>query len=255
MTEEQEIYTKSKQRVQKHGEVFTPRRIVNMMLDQPGVKEACNSLEATFLEPSAGEGAFLIEILERKLDMVKKNYNSSLTQYENYSLFALATLYGIELLEDNAQRCVMNMYKIYNDHYRTVAEDYNKSPRDKIYKAAQYIISKNIVQGNFLTKELENGEPIIFSEWKLKIRRANQKTLKVIRTEYSLAEISEDIHHDPGFIYTDQEKEDFIQLNLFEETDGSTEENQKDKIYRYAPCKVEDVYKEEMEELDELRSN
>ena len=61
---------KSKLRVQKHGEVFTPKRIVNKMLDIPEIKEACENLTTTFLEPSAGEGAFLVEILERKLKMV-----------------------------------------------------------------------------------------------------------------------------------------------------------------------------------------
>ena len=67
LTDRNEVIIKSKKRVQKHGEVFTPQRIVKMMLDQPGIKEACESLTATFLEPSAGEGAFLVEILTRKL--------------------------------------------------------------------------------------------------------------------------------------------------------------------------------------------
>ena len=41
---------KSKLRVQKHGEVFTPKRIVNKMLDIPEVKDACENLTATFLD-------------------------------------------------------------------------------------------------------------------------------------------------------------------------------------------------------------
>ena len=113
---------KSKARVQKHGEVFTPRKIVNQMLDVPEIKEACENLTATFLEPAAGEGAFLIEILKRKLIMVSERYNDDLTQYENYSLLALSTLYGIELLEDNAQICVMNMYETYYDYYQKQAK-------------------------------------------------------------------------------------------------------------------------------------
>ena len=61
---------KSKARVQKHGEVFTPKKVINMMLNQPGINEACKNLTTTFLEPSAGEGAFLVAILNRKLEMV-----------------------------------------------------------------------------------------------------------------------------------------------------------------------------------------
>lgn len=86
---------KSKLRVQKHGEVFTPKRIVNKMLDIPGLKDACENLTSTFLEPAAGEGAFLVVILERKLNVVSEKYNKDLTQYENYSLLALTTVYGI----------------------------------------------------------------------------------------------------------------------------------------------------------------
>lgn len=55
---------KSKKRIQNHGEVFTPKRIVNKMLDLPNIREACQNLTFTFLEPAAGEGAFLVEVLK-----------------------------------------------------------------------------------------------------------------------------------------------------------------------------------------------
>ena len=48
MTSEELI--KSKARVQKHGEVFTPSWMVQKMLDTEGVKEACEHLTATFLD-------------------------------------------------------------------------------------------------------------------------------------------------------------------------------------------------------------
>ena len=54
MKEEQLI--KSPDRVKDVGEVFTPRRIVELMLDQPEITAKINDLSATFLEPSAGEG-------------------------------------------------------------------------------------------------------------------------------------------------------------------------------------------------------
>lgn len=50
LVDPKEVIIKSKKCVQKHGEVFTPKHIVKMMLDQPGIKEACESLTATFLE-------------------------------------------------------------------------------------------------------------------------------------------------------------------------------------------------------------
>ena len=60
--------------MQKHGEVFTPSWMVQKMLDTPGIKEACENVSATFLEPSAGDGNFLQAILERKLASVIKQY-------------------------------------------------------------------------------------------------------------------------------------------------------------------------------------
>ena len=63
---------KSVDRVKDIGEVFTPQKAVNFMLDQPEIKEKVESLTATFLEPSAGEGAFLVEILRRKLNYAQK---------------------------------------------------------------------------------------------------------------------------------------------------------------------------------------
>src|SRR5699024_2517845 len=95
---EKEQIIKSKIRVQKHGEVFTTKKIVNQMLDLDEVNKACNELESTFLEPAAGEGAFLKEIITRKLQMIEEKYKDTLVMYENYSLLALSTIYGIELL-------------------------------------------------------------------------------------------------------------------------------------------------------------
>lgn len=41
-----------------HGEVFTPKRIVDLVLDQPEIMGKINDLHAIFLESSAGEGDF-----------------------------------------------------------------------------------------------------------------------------------------------------------------------------------------------------
>lgn len=56
------VLMKSKHRVQKHGEVFTPQWVIDKMIAIPGIKEKTEDVFATFLEPSAGEGAFLLAI-------------------------------------------------------------------------------------------------------------------------------------------------------------------------------------------------
>ena len=94
---------KSKQRVADHGEVFTNEREVNAMLDM--VKQETERIDSRFLEPACGNGNFLAEVLRRKLSIVKSRYGKSLHEYEKYVFVAVSSIYGVELLLDNAQEC------------------------------------------------------------------------------------------------------------------------------------------------------
>ena len=69
------VLMKSKHRVQKHGEVFTPQWVIDKMIAIPGIKEKTEDIFATFLEPSAGEGAFLLAIEDMKLRFITNNYS------------------------------------------------------------------------------------------------------------------------------------------------------------------------------------
>lgn len=84
------------------------------------------------------------------MKMVVKNYGDDLTLYENYSLLALSTLYGVELLEDNAQKCVMNMYQVYYEAYQQQAIEHGAKVKNKVLDSAKLIISK------YITGELSN---------------------------------------------------------------------------------------------------
>lgn len=247
-----EIIIKSKSRVQKHGEVFTPKKVVNDMLNLPGVKEASEDLLATFLEPSAGEGAFLVAILKRKLDMVEQEYNNSLSQYENYSLLALSTIYGIELLEDNAQNCTMNLFQIYYEKYQVQLGHHNaKSINKKVLDSAKLIIASNIAQGNFLTRRTLSEKPIIINEWS-PINLSNKaKNIKIIRTEYTLDEIYKKVKKESGSMVDVTKKNVIEQLTIFDEFIDPVEEKKIVKL-RYRPSKIMEIYKEEMEEIDEI---
>lgn len=240
---------KSKKRVQNHGEVFTPKRIVKKMLDFPNIREACLNLTSTFLEPAAGEGTFLVEVLNRKMKMVAKNYADDLTRYENYSLLALSTLYGVELLEDNAQKCVMNMYQVYYEAYQQQAMKHGAKMKNKVLDSAKLIISNNIAQGNFLTKLSANGNPIVFSEWQPANLRKDAKIIKVQRTEYTIEDILDGVEKELGEPSTHSVKVE--QLNLFDLFYNEEVVETEEKRMKYVPVKITDVYKEEMEEVDE----
>lgn len=174
---------KSSSRVKAHGEVFTPKRIVTLMLDQPELQEPLHSLSATFLEPAAGEGAFLTEILSRKLALASQ-LSDSIEAFEQKALIALTSLYGIELLVDNTELLVMHMYRVFYQEYLRQISKYHASENKKVVKSALTILKANLVQGDALTGKNKNGDDIVFSEWTLlPVKRGVQK---VQRTEYTL---------------------------------------------------------------------
>lgn len=153
---------KTKERVANHGEVFTNEREVNAMLDL--VKDETERIDSRFLEPACGEGNFLAAILQRKLYVVKAQYGKYLPDYEKYSILAISSIYGVELLEDNTKLCRERLFKIWSDNYRNTMKD--EINEDSI-RSAEYIISKNILCGDALTMLDQKDNPIIFPQWDL----------------------------------------------------------------------------------------
>lgn len=150
-------FTKSKERIQKHGEVFTPAWVVNDMLDM--LPDEVWEAGKTFLEPACGEGAFLIEVYKRKIEKI----NVGTQEYwEWQAAIATSSIYGIELLEDNAEQCTMNLMRIFTKFYDRLFAD---TQNEEVIKTMQFILSRNIIQGNALTYKKGDGKLIVFSEW------------------------------------------------------------------------------------------
>lgn len=149
-------YTKSKQRIADHGEVFTPAWMVEAMLDL--VKDESERIDSRFLEPACGSGNFLVRILRRKLAAVELKFGRSNFEKRHYALLALMCTYGIELLEDNIAECRVNMLEILVDYL-------NLEESDDLYRAASYVLSQNIVHGDALKMRTNDSEPITFAEW------------------------------------------------------------------------------------------
>lgn len=156
---------KSKERVAAHGEVFTNEREVNAMLDL--VKSETERLDSRFLEPACGDGNFLIEILRRKLaiceNRVKAKQYTQL-QYEHDAIVAVSSIYGIELLPDNAQACRERLMSYVREQYQNL---YKIKCKDAFLASVQYILSKNIIVGDALTyKRVDRpDEWIRICEW------------------------------------------------------------------------------------------
>ena len=147
---------KSKKRVADHGEVFTPRWLVEKMLDL--VKGETERIDARFLEPACGSGNFLVRVLQRKLAAVEAKFGKSEFEQRHYALLALMCCYGIELLADNIAECRANMLEVFAD-YLILDES------DELYRAGFFVLSLNLVHGDAMTMRDVNGAPISIVEW------------------------------------------------------------------------------------------
>lgn len=159
------IQIKSKERVQKRGEVFTSKREVNAMLDL--VADECARPESRFLEPACGTGNFLVSILERKLRAIRKICDENVNLHERQAIVAIASLYGVEIMKDNVQTCRKRLYDVWQKEYMDVC----KGERAGVLDSVKNIIQKNIINGNMLSGMLvgedgnDTSEPIRFVEW------------------------------------------------------------------------------------------
>jgi len=84
-----ETLTRSKERISKLGEVFTPTELVLEMLDELPVEMWEDG--KTFLDPTCGNGQFLVQVLKRKIALGHKE--------------TLSTIYGADIMQDNVSEC------------------------------------------------------------------------------------------------------------------------------------------------------
>lgn len=153
---------KSRKRVADHGEVFTSEREVSAMLNL--VKHETERIDSRFLEPACGNGNFLVPILERKIALIRSKYAKSKLEFERYSVVAVGSVYGVDILEDNIIHCRERLYDVVNSTYTALYKDECK---EQFRDVVRFVLSKNMLWGDALTLKTvgENPEPIVFSEW------------------------------------------------------------------------------------------
>ena len=121
---------KSKQRVKDFAEVFTAEREVKAMCDLIP-QETWDNIESTFLEPSCGNGNFLVEILSRKLNNC---------QNEREAFKAVASIVGIDIQADNCTESRARMKKVFLDKFPCANEN-----------LLELILANNIICGDSLS--------------------------------------------------------------------------------------------------------
>lgn len=182
----EEQVVKSRHRVKTYGEVFTPRHMVNRMLDlvREELEAGPHFVDKTFFEPAAGGGNFLVAILHRKLSAIEKRYEPA--AWPDESLFAVASIYGIELLEDNHRDAKEAMLAEFLRFH--ASHEVSCGPRTDLRLAATFLIDTNIVRGDTLTGLNWRGEEIQFSWW----NRVGTVPGMVHRDPFRLASLRDD---------------------------------------------------------------
>lgn len=151
---------KSKSRVRDKGEVFTNEREVNAMLDL--VKQETERIDSRFLEPACGTGNFLIEIIRRKLEVVKSRYKQSQWEYEKNTLIAVMSIYGVDIMNDNILEC---QKRLFDNVYKEYTSLFKSKINENFLQIVEFVLNKNILCGDALSMKTNEGIPIVFSEW------------------------------------------------------------------------------------------
>jgi len=158
---ENQSQVKSKKRVTDHGEVYTNEREVKAMLDL--VKHETERIESRFLEPACGNGNFLAEVLERKLNVVDSRYKKDQFEWERYSVLSVSSIYGVDILEDNAEECRNRLFDLYQSRY---SSNFKDKCQEVCLRSVRFLLNRNILWGDALDfTNPVTKQPIIFSEW------------------------------------------------------------------------------------------
>jgi hypothetical protein len=138
---------KSKERVRELAEVFTAEREVRSMLDLVGY--ASENVGSTLLEPSCGNGNFLIEILKRKLETVRRKYKKQ-PEIEFYIIVAVSSIYGVDISEENVVEARERMFNEVKNFYSYKLN--TKKPSEGFWDSIKWILERNIILGDMLNK-------------------------------------------------------------------------------------------------------
>ena len=206
--DKQERQVVSRQRVADHGEVYTAKREVCAMLDL--VKEETERIDSRFLEPACGNGNFLVEILSRKMETVRRQFVRNRYEYDLASAQAVSSMYGVELLPDNVEACRQRLLTQYLDTYR---QHLHVDASPELVRCISFLLRKNILCGDALTMLQDNGLPITFCEWTFIGTNG-----KVKRRDFELSELLKNVEYDKpkpgeeGLLFADTGEPTFVHL-------------------------------------------
>ena len=101
----------------KMGQFFTPREIINFCVEMMNPERS-----DLVIDPACGSGGFLLNALDRVRKFAESNYDER-EAWENWHKFAMNNLYGIEINDQIARVCKMNMIIHDDGHTNIISTD------------------------------------------------------------------------------------------------------------------------------------
>ena len=134
---------------------------------------------------------------------IASRYSKSRLEYERYTISAIGSLYGIDILEDNVLECRNRLYNFIADQY---IDHFGSFSDNDLPNTVKYILDRNIVWGDALTLQTVGDSPrsIVFSEWSLIMDG------KVKRRDFTFSELLFQSENNSMPLFSDAQEDVFI---------------------------------------------
>jgi len=150
------LHIKSRERVRDLGEVYTQPREVDAMLDL--IPDAFADIDTRFLEPAAGNGNFLVAILERKIARIDETVHGGTPNWFEFALLrCLASIYAVDISLENVREARERMTAVVDAAHVFGGGSANLN----FTKAVETILTTNVVEGD----SLNAADQIVFVQY------------------------------------------------------------------------------------------
>lgn len=139
--------TRSRERVSKHGEVFTPSHIVRAQHKLIPNNGECSWSDPTmvYLEPTCGNGQFVVAAVQRKL-------SAGLSVYD-----AVNTVFGMDIMADNILECQTRVLDVIIRHNKHKGIAVGTRESKAITSKVVMLLAHNICKVKDSLKEMSSG--------------------------------------------------------------------------------------------------
>lgn len=166
-----EKHTKSKERIQTLGEVFTPKKTVDEMLNMLEVDWSKEGL--TFFEPTCGTGNFVIEIIKRRSLALYDRYVREKKQFAELRAIteACLSIWAIDVDEQNILDCRHRVFEYCKEFLESRASKLENGQREAVLylQSIVMVIADRIFQNECLTALSPNLEAAKVASQKTKM--------------------------------------------------------------------------------------